>query len=141
MASHVYVHVPEDLWPLLEEGDFDEVETSTRGMEQWSSVVEAVLSVGGTALNVSTQLVAVYVAREQIGDFVNRVAAWLGLAARNASVPSVPLTLTVTTTIGEAGRSIEVVCPFGPDGTPVVDTAVLTDAITSALDSQSSAAG
>ncbi|MCZ4602644.1 hypothetical protein O3S80_02395 [Streptomyces sp. Lzd4kr] len=141
MARHMYVHVPADLWPLLEEDDFDEVETSTRGVDQWSSVAEAVLSAGGATLNVSTQLVAVYVAREQIGDFANRVAAWLGLRTRNATASSAPVTLTVTTTIEASARSIEIICPIGPDGTALVDTAALTDAITSALDTHSSTAG
>jgi len=140
MAGHMYVRVPADLWVLLEADDFDEAETSSRSADQWPSVAEAVLSIGEQGLNVTTQLVAVYLAREQIGDFVNRVAAWLGLSPRAAGAPP-SLTFTVTAGAEGAKSSVEITCPAGLDGTPVVDAAALTGAIVSALDARSPAAG
>jgi hypothetical protein len=142
MADHMYVQVPADLWVLLEADDFDEVETSSRSADQWPSVAQAVLSIGEQGLNVTTQLVAVYLAREQIGDFVNRVAAWLGLSPRAASAPpSLTFTVTAGAGAGDDKHSVVITCPVGLDGTPVVDAAALTGAIVSALDAHPPAAG
>jgi len=135
MPDHIYVRVPADLWVLLEADDFDEVDTSSRSADQWPSVAEAVLSTGEQVLNVGTQFITVYLAREQIGAFVNRVAAWLGMSQRATSEPA-SLTFTVNAGPDDAKNSVEITCPVGPDGTPVVDTAALTGAIVSVLDTQ-----
>ncbi|WP_328965536.1 hypothetical protein [Streptomyces virginiae] len=129
MSEYMYVHVPADLWTLLEEDDFDEVEAPSRSMADWASVAEAVVSYGEGTLDVSANLVGVYLAREQIGDFVRRTAAWLGLRTRDAG----PLVFTITT--GPSGSEVrmEISCPQGPEGTPALDTAAFAGAIASAL--------
>jgi hypothetical protein len=136
----MYIHVPVDLGELLEADGFDEIEISSRGADQWSSVAEAVLSTGEKGLDVTTQLVGIYLAREQIADFVRRVAAWLGL---RPPVDGGPQSVTFTVTAGPegAGTRVQISCPAGPDGAPVLDAAALTGAIVSALGTQPTAAG
>jgi hypothetical protein len=133
MSSHMYVHVPADLWALLEAHGYDEVEAPSRGMNEVASVAEAVLSAGEKGMGLTTELVGVYLARQQIGDFVNRVAAWFGLRART---PDAPRTLSFVITAGPAGAGhrVEITCPVGPDGAPALDVAALTAAVVSALD-------
>lgn len=133
----MYVHVPADFWELLEKADFDEVETGSRSAEQWSSVAEAVLSVGNDGLAVTANLVGVYLAREQIGDFVRKAGAWLGFRVPGGDPCVPPLVFTITTGPPGTEVRIEISSTPGPDGTPVLDTAALTGAIVSALDSPS----
>src|SRR4051812_3595642 len=116
----MYVHVPAGLWELLEAGDFDEVETAARSAGELLSVTEAVLSAGEHGVGLTTGLVGVYLAREQIGDFVNRVAAWLGLRARTAGGPQ-QVTFAVTSGPEAARTRVEISCPAGPDGLPLLD--------------------
>lgn len=144
MNDHMYVHVPSDLWELLDEADFDEVETGTRSGDQWSSVAQAVLSVGNEGLAVSANLVGVYLAREQIADFARRTAAWFGfrVAGAGGTGPDTP-PLVFTITAGPPGGEarIEIRSTPGPDGTPVLDTAALTGALLSAVAAAPQAAG
>ncbi|MFJ1652492.1 hypothetical protein ACIOC2_13960 [Streptomyces sp. NPDC088337] len=141
MDDHMYVHVPSDLWELLEDADFDEIEIGTRSAGQWSSVAQAVLSVGNEGLAVSANLVGVYLAREQIAEFARRAAAWFGFRIPGAGTQSgsvgpgtPPLVLTITT--GPPGNEvrIEIRSTPGSDGTPALDTAALTHALVSAID-------
>lgn len=131
----MYVHVPADFWELLEKADFDEVETGSRSAEQWSSVIEAVLSVGDAGLDVTANLVGVYLAREQIGDFVQRAGVWLGFRDPGVTPSVPPLVFTITTGPPGTETRIEISSSPGPDGTPALDTASLARAIVSALDS------
>ncbi|MFE4692539.1 hypothetical protein ACFRH6_21095 [Streptomyces sp. NPDC056749] len=136
MNEHMYVHVPSDFWELLDEADFDEVETGTRSADQWSSVAQAVLSFGNEGLAVSANLVGVYLAREQIADFVRRTAAWFGFRVSGAGGDgsgTPPLVFTITAGPPGSEARIEIRSTPGPDGTPVLDTAALTNALVSAV--------
>ncbi len=142
----MYVHVPSDLWQLLEDADFDEIETGTRSADQWSSVAQAVLSVGNEGLAVSANLVGVYLAREQIAEFARRTAAWFGFRVPGAGAQpggagpgTPPLVFTITTGPPGSEARIEITSTPGPDGTPVLDTAALTRALVAAIDTPSPA--
>lgn len=134
----MYVHVPADLWALLEGHGYDEVETPSRGMNEVASVAEAVLSAGERGMGLTTELVGVYLARQQIGDFVNRVAAWFGLRARTSGALQT-LSFVITAGPAGAGNRVEITCPVGPDGAPTLDVAALTAAVVSALDTSTPA--
>jgi hypothetical protein len=148
MNDHMYVHVPSDLWELLEPADFDEIETGTRSPDQWASVAQAVLSVGNDALAVSANLVGVYLAREQIADFARRTAAWFGFRVSEAAPRAEgqtpqhpPLVFTITTGRPGGEVRIEIRSTPGADGTPTLDTAALTGALLSAIDRPSPPSG
>jgi hypothetical protein len=144
MNDHMYVHVPTDFWELLEKADYDEIETGTRSADQWSSVAQAVLSVGNEGLAVSANLVGIYLAREQIADFARRTAAWFGFRvpepgteAGGVGAGTPPLVFTITTGPPGSEVRIEIRSTPGPDGTPVLDTTALTGALVSAIDTPS----
>ncbi|MFJ6483492.1 hypothetical protein ACIQK6_25740 [Streptomyces sp. NPDC091682] len=115
MSEHMYVHVPAGLRALLEEDGFDEV--------------EAGVSYGEGALDVSANLVGVYPAREQIADSVRRTAALPGPRTGEAGPP------VFTGTAGPPGSAVrmEISCPPGHDGTPARDPAAFAGTIVSVL--------
>ena len=135
----MYVQVPPEFWDELEPAGFDEVELGSRSGDQWTSVAHAVLSVGTEGLSVTANLVGVYLAREQIGEFVQRAAAWFGFKARNTETDTSSLVLTITAASAQVIR-IEITSADGPDGTSVLDTAALTGAILSAIETTTDAA-
>jgi hypothetical protein len=135
MGDHMFVQVPRDFWELLDAADFDEVEVGSRSADQWASVAQAAVSIGNQGLAVTANLVGVYLARDQIGEFTQRAAAWFGFRAQvERSAP--PLVFTIT---GEAGAEtrIEITSRPGPDGVPALDRAALTSAIVTAMDTPS----
>ncbi|GAA4806445.1 hypothetical protein [Streptomyces ziwulingensis] len=139
MGDHMFVRVPRDFWELLDAADFDEVEVGSRSADEWASVAQAAVSVGNQGLAVTANLVAVYLAREQIKEFAQRAAAWFGFRAPvERSAP--PLVFTITGGAGAETR-IEISSRPGPDGVPVLDTAALTRAIVTAMDASSGTAG
>ncbi|MET9398976.1 hypothetical protein [Kitasatospora sp. NPDC002965] len=147
MDDYMFVHVPSDLWELLKAADFDEVETNTRSADQWSSVIQAVLSVGQEGLDVSADLVGVYLAREQIADFARRTAAWFGFrvpaprSGEGTTGPgAAPLVFTITTGPPGSEVRIEIRSTPGPDGAPVLDATALVNTLVAAIETPSPAA-
>ena len=124
MCDHMYVEVPNDLWNLLEEDGFEEVEIRHRGGGQLARIVQLAWSDGKDGLDITSGLVGVYLAREQIVSFVRRLAFWAHRNPPKQDGDRFVLNLTVGT--GRAATRLSVECPRAEDGKPEVDTEALT---------------
>jgi hypothetical protein len=127
MDDNLYVLVPRDLWQLLEQDDFGEVEL-TRSSDQWAQIVTVALSIGERVVADLSSLVTVYVARDEIRAFARRLAFWV-----HHHTPADDARTVLTFTRDVDATRVMVECSNGSDGRPAVDVEKLTQAVGSLL--------
>jgi len=129
----MYVQVPDELWALLAEDGFDEVDI-VRGPDQWVQVAQIAWSTGNASLGAASSLVSVYLARDQIGAFVRRLAFWLKRRAPEKTGDGDRFTLDITVGHGNDLARLSIDCSRDAAGRPEVDAEALAQTIASLLD-------